>query len=144
LRRLNDGTPFPTPRFTILQIGRITGTVPSRVNPHPYFLPEEESLAPEPLQTLQRRKLAAMLESVRESNAFYRRKYAGLEFNAASDAISGLPFTTRAELEADQVAHPPFGTNLTFPLSSYCRFHQTSGSGGRPMRWLDTRAGTGS
>jgi phenylacetate-CoA ligase len=113
--------------------------VPSPADELRYFLPDEETLAPEPLHTLQRRKLARLLDVVRESNPFYRQKYAGLPFNPASDPMSALPFTTRAELEADQVAHPPFGTNLTFPITDYCRFHQTSGSGGRPMRWLDTR-----
>jgi len=40
---------------------------------------------------------------------------------------------------ADQLAYPPFGTNLTYPLERYVRMHQTSGSGGdRPLRWLDT------
>ena len=41
-------------------------------------------------------------------------------------------------LAHDQVEHPPFGTNLTYPIEQYSRFHQTSGSTGRPMRWLDT------
>ena len=39
---------------------------------------------------------------------------------------------------ADQLAHPPFGTNLTYPLNRYTRFHQTSGTSGTPLRWLDT------
>jgi phenylacetate-CoA ligase len=30
---------------------------------------------------------------------------------------------------------------LPDPLEHYCRYHQTSGSGGRPLRWLDTAAG---
>src|SRR5262249_29614536 len=34
--------------------------------------------------------------------------------------------------------HPPFGTNLTFPLSRYTRIHQTSGTMGSPLKWLDT------
>src|SRR4029077_16082492 len=42
-------------------------------------------------------------------------------------------------LVGDQAAKPPFGTNLTFPLDRYVRFHQTSGSSGElPLRWLDT------
>jgi phenylacetate-CoA ligase len=88
---------------------------------------------------VQRRKLAALLDAVRGTNSFYRRKFDGAAFDPARDPLSALPFTTRAELESDQLAHPPFGSNLTFPLDRYCRFHQTSGSGGRPMRWLDTR-----
>src|SRR4051812_19569713 len=51
-----------------------------------------------------------------------------------------LPFTTKAELLADQEANPPYGTNLTYGLTSYTRLHQTSGTHGRPLRWLDTPA----
>jgi phenylacetate-CoA ligase len=36
------------------------------------------------------------------------------------------------------LAHPPYGTNLTYPLEHYTRCHQTSGSTGEPLRWLDT------
>src|SRR5207247_10907475 len=49
-----------------------------------------------------------------------------------------VPFTTKAELVADQHAHPPYGTNLTFPLECYTRCHATSGTTGQPLRWLDT------
>ena len=60
---------------------------------------------------------------------FYRRKFDG----------SVLPFTTKAELVADQAAHPPYGTNLTRPLADYTRLHQSSGTtSGRPLCWLDT------
>ena len=52
--------------------------------------------------------------------------------------LKRLPFTTKAELVADQAEHPPYGSNLTYPLDRYCRLHQTSGTSGRPLRWLDT------
>ena len=52
--------------------------------------------------------------------------------------VRELPFTTKAELSADQTAHPPYGTNLTESLASYTRCHQTSGTSGKPLRWLDT------
>ena len=42
------------------------------------------------------------------------------------------------ELVADQAAHPPFGTNLTYEPGRYTRFHQTSGTTGPPLRVLDT------
>ena len=55
------------------------------------------------------------------------------------DDFERLPLTTKAEVLADQSSHPPFGTNLTFPLERYVRLHQTSGSSGaHPLRWLDT------
>src|SRR5579859_8194492 len=81
-----------------------------------------------------------MLNELRAKNPFYRSKLGAIPFDPVHDPLEGLPFTTRAELEADQIASPPYGTNLTYPLSSYSRYCQTSGTGGRPMRWLDTPA----
>ncbi len=51
---------------------------------------------------------------------------------------SGVPFTTKTELAEDFAAHPPYGTNLTFPRSRYTRFCQTSGTTGKPLAILDT------
>ncbi len=53
-------------------------------------------------------------------------------------AFSDIPFTSKTELVEDQLAHPPFGSNLTFPVEQYTRLHQTSGTSGRPLLWLDT------
>ena len=108
------------------------------MTPPRYYIPEEETLAPPGLEALQRRKLTAMLGQVLATNRFYQDKFAGLSFNPQSDPLDKLPFTTRKDLEQTQLASPPYGANLTFPLDQYCRFHQTSGSSGRPMRWLDT------
>jgi phenylacetate-CoA ligase len=53
--------------------------------------------------------------------------------------LTTLPFTTKADLIADQTAHPPYGTILTYPLARYSRLHQTSGTTtGQPLCWLDT------
>jgi len=54
------------------------------------------------------------------------------------DDFERLPLTTKSELVEDQAAHPPFGTNLSYPLDRYVRVHQTSGTTGTPLRWLDT------
>ena len=104
-------------------------------------LDAEETLDPPALSRLQRDKLAAMLREVLATNPFYRNKFAGIDFDPHRDPIHALPFTTRAELEQDQLDHPKFGTNLTYPLELYRRYHQTSGTGGRPLRWLDTAEG---
>ena len=86
-------------------------------------------------------KLSGLLAALR-TNPFYAAKLAG---TGLLDGVASLaefsarcPFTTKAELVADQLAHPPYGTNLTFPLERYTRCHQTSGSTGSPLRWLDT------
>lgn len=86
----------------------------------------------------QRERLGAMLATVISGNPFYRSKFAALRFNPAVDSLEKLPFTTREELERDQAVHPPYGTFLTFPLDRYTRLHQTSGTNGTPLRWLDT------
>jgi phenylacetate-CoA ligase len=49
-----------------------------------------------------------------------------------------IPFTTKADLVADFDAHPPYGSNLTFPRERYTRFCQTSGTTARPLAILDT------
>ncbi|HEY7117944.1 MAG TPA: AMP-binding protein [Tepidisphaeraceae bacterium] len=109
------------------------------MNSRAYYNPDDEQLAPDALRHLQRCKLAEMLREIVGPNRFYTHKLADLRFDALNDSLERLPFTTRAELEADQAANPPYGSNLTYPLHEYSRFHQTSGTGGRPMRWLDTR-----
>ena len=106
--------------------------------PEPYFAREIETLDASGIRAHQIRELAGMLDEVRAKNPFYGRKLGGLQFDASSDPLDRLPFTTRAELEADQAANPPYGTNLTYPVGTYSRYCQTSGTGGRPMRWLDT------
>ena len=86
-------------------------------------------------------QLEVLLAALR-TNPFYARKLLG---TGLLDGVATLaefsarcPFTTKAELVADQLAHPPYGSNLTFPLERYTRCHQTSGSTGSPLRWLDT------
>jgi phenylacetate-CoA ligase len=97
-----------------------------------------------PIPELREKQLAGvreLLRAVLPGNRFYSRKFAGF---AASDIrthadFARLPFTTKAELAADQSENSPYGSALTFPLEMYCRLHQTSGtSTGHPLRWLDT------
>lgn len=55
------------------------------------------------------------------------------------ESLRLIPCLTKQDLMADQLAHPPYGTNLTHPVASYVRLHQTSGTtSGQPLRWLDT------
>src|SRR5580692_7949676 len=95
------------------------------------------------IQAHQAVKLEALVEAVLASNRFYATKLraAGVETSPESLAefSSTVPFTSKAELIADQVRNPPFGSNLTYSVDEYSRFHQTSGTSGKPMRWLDTR-----
>lgn len=86
--------------------------------------------------------LNLLLEILYAGNAFYRDKLAGAGAPHLADSLNNFstrfPFTTKGELVADQTIHPPFGTNLSFTLEHYTRSHQTSGTTGSPLRWLDT------
>jgi phenylacetate-CoA ligase len=55
------------------------------------------------------------------------------------EEFTQLPFTTKQELVADQERHPPYGTNLSYPLAEFVRLHQTSGTTGHPYKQLDTQ-----
>ncbi len=92
------------------------------------------------LEKLQLDRLRYMMRAVLATNNFYRRKLPGLDPNRLTSTaeLQTLPFTTKGELVQDQLDHPPFGSNLSAPLEQYIRIHQTSGTTGKPMYWLDT------
>jgi phenylacetate-CoA ligase len=96
----------------------------------------------EHIQQLQLRKLRTLFESILPANPFYSRKLDAGTSAAALESIEAyariIPTTTRQELAWDRRANPPYGTDLTFPLETYVRCHQTSGTTSVPMRWLDT------
>jgi phenylacetate-CoA ligase len=100
------------------------------------FLPRTQ------LANLQQQRLEALLAAILPRNAFYARKLTSAGLSADDlrmpEGWARLPFTTKAEIVADQEAHPPYGTLLTYPRPRYARLHQTSGTHGKPLRWLDT------
>ncbi len=102
-----------------------------------------ETMSRDALVRHQWQRFAPMLARALERNPFYSRKWAAAGIRDARgirgwDEFRTLPFTVKAELVRDQEEHPPFGTDLTYPLDRYVRIHQTSGTTGRPLRWLDT------
>ena len=91
----------------------------------------------EPPRQLER--LRALLAEILPRNRFVAQRLG--DFGALrdlADFTARVPFTHKAELVADQAAHPPYGSNLTFPSAAYTRFCQTSGTTGRPLAILDT------
>ena len=94
------------------------------------------------LAAAQGRRLAQLLLAIYGKNPFYTRKLdqAGIDVRALRlpDDLATLPLTTKAELNADQAANPPWGTALTEPIEKYTRYCQTSSTTGRPLRWIDT------
>ncbi|MBN2242511.1 MAG: phenylacetate--CoA ligase family protein [Acidobacteria bacterium] len=108
-----------------------------------YFDRASETANREAIAGRQLARLRTLLKELLASNSFYGRRLRGAGFTDARqlhclEDFSSLPFTRKGELVEDQEAHPPFGTNLTFPLDRYIHLHQTSGTTGKPLRWLDT------
>lgn len=96
------------------------------------------------LRSNQWRKLRSIVLNLSTTDSFYGKKIREWELktsrmNRVEDFIAQVPFTTKADIQADRAAHPPFGTNLTRAIHQYTRFCQTSGSStGEPMAWVDT------
>ena len=99
--------------------------------------PNRDVIAREQLVALNR-----LLEIIHAGNAFYQEKFAAVEaprsVASLAEFSARFPLTSKTELVTDQAEHPPFGTNLSYPLERYTRTHQTSGTTGNPLRWLDT------
>ena len=88
-------------------------------------------------------RLLALLAELTPGNRFYTRRLAtaGVDLPAITslEEFSGrVGFTHKQDLVVDQAAHPPYGTNHTYPLERYTRFCQTSGTTARPLVILDT------
>jgi len=106
-----------------------------------------ETASRDRLADIQWRRFRAMAAELlgEPGNPFVTRKWRDAGVTSAADLrtwddFQRLPLTRKAELVDDQTAHPPFGTNLTYPVDQYVRVHQTSGTSGVPIRWLDTQA----
>lgn len=94
------------------------------------------------IHQLQLEKLRLLSRETARDNPFYREKYSAVGFSGEVASLAEFagtaPMVTKAEFINNQLTNPPYGTNLTCPLSRYSRCHQTSGSTGAPLRWLDT------
>lgn len=88
-------------------------------------------------------KLRHLLGELRRGNDFYRSRLekAGLDETVGSlhEFTSRMPFTTKMDLVWDREEFPPYGSNLTYPISHYSRFCQSSGTTRGPLPSLDTK-----
>ncbi|HVU89891.1 MAG TPA: phenylacetate--CoA ligase family protein [Pirellulales bacterium] len=97
-----------------------------------------ESLDPAQLAAHQLERLNALLAEILPANAFYATKLASATLPLVSlHQLSELPYTFK-----DELLGPPgsggWAANLTWPRERYVRYHQTSGTRGRPLAVLDT------
>lgn len=84
-------------------------------------------------------------ESVLPLNAFYLRKLRIGAGNVSKSWIKenfdSFEFTSKLELQNSQSSYPPYGDFHYLNLAQYNRFHQTSGSSGKPLLFLDSKDG---
>ena len=94
----------------------------------------------EQMQAEQLEKLNQLLAAARK-NEFYKKrlnpKFLEQDFTNVKDISEAFPLLTKNEIAEDHKNHPPFGTNLTYPLEEYNHFNQTSGTTSTPIRWID-------
>lgn len=94
----------------------------------------------EEIKASQLQHLNELLLFLASHNPFYQEKLKGVKLPLSSlSELSNIPFTIKAELVADQQENSPFGRNHTFTEEEYIRYHQTSGTTGRPLKILDTK-----
>src|SRR3954451_12175278 len=90
------------------------------------------------LSNLQVERLNRLLKDAQAQNAFYQRKLIGCPEQLDSlDQLPSLPYTNKEEL-LPEPGEAYFATNRTYDIDRYVRFHQTSGTRGRPLGVLDT------
>ena len=108
----------------------------------PRVPPDTECQPRAALVEAQHQRLETLLSAVHSRNPFYSRRLdeAGVRLDSLHlpDDFQALPLTSKHDLAADQDASPPWGTAHTESLDRYTRYHQTSSTTGRPLRWLDT------
>ncbi len=87
----------------------------------------------------QLKALNTLVGEILPGNRFYAVKLGETvaPFESLADFVARVPFTTKEELAADHEESPPYGTTHTHPLALYHRFHQTSGTRGKPLIWMD-------
>jgi phenylacetate-CoA ligase len=105
----------------------------------PAAAPPSAPLSRSALDRLKLDRLRRLLAEILPANRLYADKLSRV--SPALESLADLeawPFTFKEELVAGSRAGSP--ANLTWPADRYARFHQTSGTHGRPLPVFDTAA----
>jgi len=105
----------------------------------PSAAPPSAPLSRAALDRLKLDRLQRLLADILPANSFYGAKLArvGRSLESLAD-LEDWPFTYKEELVAGSRCGSP--ANLTWSADRYVRFHQTSGTHGRPLPVFDTAA----
>lgn len=107
---------------------------------------KREAFDEQSLEQHQLARLNRLLKTILPQNRFYAEKLAKISAEqlqsadgplGSLDELAELPFTFKEELVSSRHAGE-LAANLTFPIERYTRFHQTSGTRGRPLMVFDT------
>ena len=109
----------------------------------PYWDRARETMSRDERDALVLAKIQAVMAWAWERAPFYRERWraAGLEPGDVKslDDFARVPTISKADLRADQAAHPPFGSYLCVAPGDVARIHGTSGTSGRPTAFAWTR-----
>lgn len=83
-------------------------------------------------------RLQRMQSEVLARNPFWQQRMGSARIPESAEEFRRLPLTTNHDLSVDLERYPPFGSNLTYPLETYTKYHQTSGTIRRPLPVFDT------
>ncbi len=96
------------------------------------------------IQSHQLKSLQKMIVEIDGKNSFWTKRFSDSKVNPSEirswDNFQKIPILDKKKLVEDQSSHGPYGTNLTYSIDDYSRLHQTSGTSGNPLCWLDTPA----
>ncbi|MFM8413996.1 MAG: phenylacetate--CoA ligase family protein [Planctomycetota bacterium] len=86
-------------------------------------------------------RLRNLLREILPRNEFYAAKLSRVDVDGLKslDDLATWPFTFKEEL-VEAAARTGLPGNLSYPADRYVRFHQTSGTHGRPLPVFDTAA----
>lgn len=109
----------------------------------PYWDRVRETMSADERNSVILAKIQALMAWAWERAPFYRTRWqaAGLEPGDVKslDDFSRVPTIAKADLRADQAAHPPFGSYLCVEPHEVARLHGTSGTSGRPTAFAWSR-----
>jgi len=101
-----------------------------------YWNRARETMSPDERDALVLENIQGLMHWAYARAPFYRSRWqaAGLEPGdiRSLDDFARVPTITKADLRADQAAHPPFGSYLCVEPRDIVRVHGTSGTSGRP------------
>lgn len=101
-----------------------------------------ERIDREQLRGRQLQRAQELLRHVESTNSFWQLKFresgiCSTDLRTLED-LRRFPFVTKQELVAAQQRELPYGKFQNLDGITYTRMHQTSGTTGVPLRWLDT------